>query len=197
MGKSASDRLWQVKITLKGVQPPIWRRIQIRDCTLVKLHEHIQLAMGWQNAHLYQFTVDDVLYSDPTLSDELYSECVDARAVRLSEFVHENVRAFSILYDYDFGDSWQHEIRFEGLQRAEKGEPYPLCVGGARACPPEDVGGVYGFAQYLEAIANRKHERHKELLEWSGPFDPEAFDAKAVTKRMQRGFPKLRPEDYI
>ncbi|MCU0982159.1 MAG: plasmid pRiA4b ORF-3 family protein [Pirellulaceae bacterium] len=74
---------------------------------------------------------------------------------------------------------------------------YPLCVEGARTGPPEDVGGVHGFAQYLEAIANPRHMRHKELLAWSGPFNPEAFDAKAVTRRMRQGFPEPRPEDYI
>jgi len=95
----------------------------------------------------------------------------------------------------EFGDGWQHEVRFEDCLQAEKGIRYPLCVEGARACPPEDVGGVFGFAEHLEAIANPKHGRYKESLEWSGPFDPEAFDAAAVTKKMQRRFPKLSVQD--
>lgn len=92
---------------------------------------------------------------------------------------------------------WQHEVVFEGCQRAEKGKRYPRCVDGARACPPEDVGGVHGFALYLEAIADPKHGRHKELLQWGGPFDPEAFNAKTVTTRMRQGFPEPRLEDCI
>ena len=197
MAKSASNQIWQLKITLNGVKPPIWRRIQVKDCTLEKLHDHIQLAMGWQNAHLYQFTINGSLYSDPTFSDEVYPEIRDARVVKLTKFFNEGDKPSSFLYEYDLGDGWQHEVVFEGCQRAEKGKRYPRCVDGARACPPEDVGGIHGFALYLEAIADPKHERHKELLAWSGPFDPEAFDAKAVTKRMRRGFPEPRLEDYI
>jgi len=197
MRKPASNQLWQLKITLNGVKPPIWRRIQVAKCTLAKLHDHIQLAMGWQNAHLYQFMINGVLYSDPTFSDEVYPEIRDARVVKLSKFFNEGDKPSCFLYEYDLGDGWQHEVLFEGCLQPETGKRYPLCVEGARACPPEDVGGVHGFAQYLEAIADPKHGRHNELLRWSGPFDPEAFDAKAVTRRMRQGFPEPRPEDYI
>jgi hypothetical protein len=197
MAKSSSNQLWQLKITLNGIQPPIWRRIQVAKCTLAELHDHIQLAMGWQNAHLYQFTINGSLYSDPTFSDEVYPEIRDARVVKLSKFFNEGDKPSRFLYEYDLGDGWQHEVVFESCQRAEKKKRYPLCVDGARACPPEDVGGVYGFARYLEVIADPKHERHKELLAWSGPFDPEAFNAKTVTTRMRKGFPEPRLEDYI
>ena len=128
---------------------------------------------------------------------EFEPEIEDATHGQAERLLPESDERFRFQYEYDLGDGWQHEVVFEDCLRAETGKRYPLCVEGARACPPEDVGGVYGFARYLEAIADPKHERHKELLEWSGPFDPEAFDAKAVTKRMQRGFPRPRPEDYI
>jgi hypothetical protein len=197
MRKSASNLIWQLKITLIGIEPPIWRRIQVNDCTLAKLHEHIQLAMGWRNSHLYQFTVDDTQYSDPDMWDAEFDEIEDARVVRLSKFVREGDKPSSFLYQYDFADGWQHDVLFEGCLAAAKGTRYPLCVEGARACPPEAVRDIDGFEEYLEAIADPKHRWHDELLERDGPFDPEAFDAVAVTKRMQRGFPKPRPEDYI
>jgi len=96
-------------------------------------------------------------------------------------------------YEYDFGDCWQHDVVFEGRMRQEKEVKYPRCIDGSRACPPEDIGGIYGYVEFCEAIADPKHERHKELRRWIGrEFDPEAFDAAKATMRMQKGLPKWR-----
>jgi hypothetical protein len=90
------------------------------------------------------------------------------------------------LYEYDFGDDWRHEVLFEGHPKPEKKRAYPWCVEGERACPPEDCGGPFMYAEYLEAITNPNHEQHEELLAWRGPFDPEAFDIKKATRVMRR-----------
>jgi hypothetical protein len=89
-------------------------------------------------------------------------------------------------YEYDFGDGWRHEIVFEGYSPIAKKVKYPLCVEGERACPPEDIGGPWGYAEFLEAIADPDHERHDEFMDWRGPFDPEEFDVKKATSEMRK-----------
>ncbi len=191
----AAERIYQFKITVKGIKPPIWRRIQTKDCTLDKLHEHIQTALGWTNSHLHQFTISGVIHGDPQLLYEGWQDetpPVNSLRTKVSKIVPEDGKQFRFDYEYDFGDGWEHEIRFEGCLRAEKGTRYPLCVEGARACPPEDVGGIYGYQEYLEALANPRHEEHESFMEWRGPFDSETFDAQAATKEMRKGLPNWR-----
>lgn len=190
----ASERLYQFKITLLESQPPIWRRIQVKNGTLDKLHEHIQTAMGWTNSHLHQFEIDGERYGDPELLDDGFEdfECVDSTVAKISEIVPKDGKRFQFTYQYDFGDNWQHFVLFEGCLKAEKGGRYPQCVEGERACPPEDVGGVWGYAEFLEAIADSKHEQHDDFVEWAGEFDPEEFDAAKATKAMRRGLPDWR-----
>lgn len=189
-----SERLYQFKITLLDYRPPIWRRIQVKDCTLDKFHERIQTAMGWTNSHLHQFEVGGAVYGDPELIDQDFDECFyyDSTITRLSEIIPKDGKRFRFKYEYDFGDGWEHEIWFEGCLRAEKAARYPVCLEGERACPPEDVGGVWGYPEFLAALADPHDERHDEYLEWAGPFDPEAFDAEKATKRMRRGLPDWR-----
>ena len=193
--KIPAGTVFQFKITLLGIEPPVWRRIQTKDCTLDKLHEHIQTAMGWTNSHLHQFKIGGVIYGDPQLlydSREDDKPPVNSLRTKLSKIVPKDGKQFRFDYEYDFGDGWEHEILFEGFLPAEKGTRYPLCVEGERACPPEDSGGPYGYPEYLEALADRKHERHKEFMEWRGRFDPEEFDAQATTKEMRKGVPNWR-----
>jgi hypothetical protein len=195
----ASERVYQFKITLNGSQPPIWRRIQVKNCTLDKLHEHIQTAMGWTNSHLHDFRIDEKRYGDPVLLHENFDDMdyEDSTATKISEIVPKNGKAFRFGYEYDFGDCWGHEVLFEGCVRAEEGGRYPVCVEGARACPPEDVGGTGGYEEYLEAMADPEHERHEEFVGWRGQFDPEAFNAASATKRMKRGLPDWRRDDWF
>jgi len=183
-----SERLYQFKITLIESKPPIWRRIQVKNCTLDKFHERIQTAMGWNNSHLHRFEINGERYGDPELLDNDYDDfdCVDSTVTKISEIVPKDGKHFSFRYQYDFGDNWQHEVIFEGCLRAESGQRYPLCLEGEKACPPEDVGGISGYLEYLEALADPSHEQHEEFLEWRGPFDPEKFDAEKITNEMRR-----------
>ena len=188
----ATGEVYQLKVTLTDTGPPIWRRFQVSDCFLDKLHEHIQTAMGWTNSHMYQFRIDGKLYSDPRLLAETFGELNDADSsrTRLSALLTVGGEPTRFEYEYDFGDGWLHEVLVEGRLPAEPRMRYPRCVEGARACPPEDVGGVWGYVDCLAAIADPANEQHEEMREWIGRrFDPEAFNPATATTRMRRGLP--------
>jgi hypothetical protein len=192
---SPKERLYQFRITLKNLKPPIWRRFQTRDCTLDKLHEHIQTSMGWTNSHLHHFKIDSHLYGDPWLMEESFGEFdySDSTIATLSKVLPKSGARFQFEYEYDFGDSWWHDVLFEGCLRADPGQRYPLCLEGERACPPEDVGGTSGYKRFVKSIADPQHREHRENLTWvGGPFDPEGFDPERTTKKMIRGLPKWR-----
>ncbi|QDT48926.1 Plasmid pRiA4b ORF-3-like protein [Symmachiella dynata] len=191
---SSSERLYQFKITLMDWEPLIWRRIQVKNSTLDKFHEHIQSAMGWTNSHLHQFEIDGERYGDPEILDDGFADfhCVDSTVTKISAIVPKDGSRFGFIYQYDFGDNWVHEVVFEGCLCTDPGQRYPLCLEGESACPPEDIGGVWGYAEFLEVIGDPKHEQHQEFLEWRGPFAPEEFDAGKTTKLMRRGLPDWR-----
>jgi hypothetical protein len=183
-----SERLFQFKITLVESKPPIWRRIQVKNCALDKLHERIQTVMGWNNSHLHRFEIKGERYGDPEYLDDGYDDfrCVDSTITRISDVVPKDGERIHFLYLYDFGDNWRHEVIFEGCLRAEAGQRYPLCLEGEKNCPLENVGGVWGYAEFLEALADPSHEEHEEFLEWAGNFDPEDFDAVKMTREMRK-----------
>jgi hypothetical protein len=190
-----ADGIFQFKITLLGVKPPVWRRIQVKDCTLDKLHEDIQTSMGWTNSHLHKFMIGVQEYADPMLMKEDFEEFAyqDSTTTMLSDVLPKDSKRRRFGYEYDFGDSWEHEVLFEGCPKAEAGRQYPLCLEGERACPPEDVGGVGGYAAFLETIHDKNHEEREEMLEWEGGwFDPEEFDPATATKNMKKGLPDWR-----
>lgn len=169
----ASLPVFELKITLSFVDPPIWRRVQTGNCSLDDLHEIIQASMGWENDHMYGFTVGDALCDNPVMGgDGEY----DSRFVYLRDLVQEKLTYFE--YEYDFGDGWEHTIEIEKTLPAEAGVRYPRCTGGERACPPEDCGGPFNYANRLESITERDSvEDDEEYLEWCGEdFDPERFD---------------------
>ncbi len=186
-GRNAA--VYRFKITLKDADPAIWRRIETKDVTLEKLHELIQTAMGWTNSHLHQFEIADSRYTDPRFMMDDFDDfgAIDYSGMRVSELVSEHGAKLRMGYEYDFGDGWQHEVVLEKVTESEPGIRYPRCIDGERACPPEDVGGVYGFSDYVEAITNPNHSEHDDFLEWNGPFDPAEFDATAATRRMKKG----------
>jgi Plasmid pRiA4b ORF-3-like protein len=182
-----SDLIYQFKITLQDIEPPIWRRIQVPDCTLTDLHRYIQAAFGWWDYHLHQFEIDGVQYSQPDpAGDDLDLDFDDESQVLLSNLLPKSAKRTRWNYEYDFGDGWMHEILFEGIPIRDPKVRYPFCVEGEGACPPEDCGGTWGYEDYLAAIADPEHEQHEEMLEWRGPFDPEAFDPKKATREMRK-----------
>jgi len=180
-----TDAVFQIKITLRGIDPPIWRRIQTRDCTLGQLHEVIQVTMGWEFEHLYGFNIGGVEYED--LEMESDDDVEDACDTKLSEVLPTRNRRSRFAYEYDFGDGWSHQLIVEERFLPEKGVKYPICVAGQRACPPEDCGGPWGYPEFVEAISNPDHRSHDEMLEWvGGEFDPERFDREAVNGALRR-----------
>jgi hypothetical protein len=183
----ASGVVYQLKITLRDIRPPIWRRVQVKDCTLAKLHDVIQASMGWADYHLHTFDIGREQYGDPRQWEDdlgVDPEVGNEGKVRLSQLVAQGVKKFG--YTYDMGDNWEHTIQVEKVLDAEPGVRYPRCVAGKRACPPEDCGGPWGYADFVEAIQEPDHERHEELLEWvGGDFDPEAFDIEAVNEELR------------
>ncbi len=183
--------VYRFKIILQDTHPVIWRRIETMDVTLEKLHELIQTAMGWTNSHLHQFEIAGARYTDPRFMSGGFDDsgALDYTGIRIADLVSKHGSKLRIGYEYDFGDGWQHEIVLEEVMQSEPGAKYPRCIDGERACPPEDIGGVYGFADYVKAITNPKHSEYGELLEWNGPFDPAQFDAAKATRRMKKGLP--------
>jgi hypothetical protein len=187
--------VYQFKITLLDSRPPIWRRILVPDGTLDDLHEAIQTAMGWTNSHLHQFEIARKRYGDPELLDDGWgdSEVISTLDTPLSELLGGKRPPKKFHYEYDFGDGWEHLIEFEGAAPAESGKKYPCCVEGARACPPEDCGGVWGYAHFLEVMGNPRHEEHEFLSEWiGGEFGPEEFNPAEASKSMRKGLPNWR-----
>jgi hypothetical protein len=156
--------------------------------------------MGWTNSYLHHFKIGEQLYGDPMLLEESFAEMnyEDSTSTKLSQILPKTGQRFRFEYEYDFGDSWEHEVLFEGCVRAERSQGCPLCLEGARACPPEDVGGTWGYRGFLEALADLDHEEHEEYLRWvGGRFDPEVFDPLKATKQMKRGLPDWRSERWI
>src|SRR4051812_5034249 len=197
--KQKTKAVYQFKIMLVDSEPPIWRRIQVLDGALDKLHEHIQTAMGWTNSHLHRFDIGGQQYGDPSQFEEDFAEfkLIDSTRTLISEILPREGKRFSFSYEYDFGDGWAHEVLFEGSPQRELKQKYPLCLEGEGACPPEDVGGLGGYAEFLAAISNTRHKRHKELLEWSGPFDPAEFDAQEASEAMKVGLPNGRNDSDL
>jgi hypothetical protein len=175
---STNVPIYQVKVTLKHSKPPIWRRILVRsDITLAELHRILQAVMGWWDYHLHQFIVGQTYFGQP--HPDYGFDMRDERRVRLNQIVTGEGAKFG--YEYDFGDSWEHILLLEKVLEPEPGQQYPVCVEGRRACPPEDVGGVWGYEVFLEAIGDPEHPEHEDYLEWiGGEFDPEEFDLDAV-----------------
>ena len=141
------ERLYQFKIILIESQPSIWRRIQVKNCTLDKLHERIQLAMGWMNSHLHEFEINGERYGDPMLLQNDFDDSpfIDSTIMKLNEILPKDGKQFQFLYSYDFGDDWRNEIVFEGCLQDQKGQRYPMCIEGARACPPRGYRRALGI----------------------------------------------------
>ena len=179
-----STNIYEIHIELLESDPSIWRRFAVRrDLTLAALHSVIQVVMGWKDSHLHAFVVGSVRYEEPgnDLGFAMEQETIDERTVRLGDVAEGQGSSF--LYEYDFGDGWRHQLEVRNLGEPEAGVRYPVCLGGERACPPEDCGGIGGYDDLLNAISDPRHEDHDDLREWlAADFDPEAFDLEAVNR---------------
>lgn len=179
--------IYQLKVTLRGTDPPIWRRLLVpADLILADLHGVLQIAMGWDNAHLYDFRVGKQTYGRPNPEESFYNiaPTINDRKVRLQDVLPRV--GSKLVYTYDMGDSWEHSVAVEKRMPADPSVTYPMCTGGERACPPEDCGGIGGYYGLLEARQNPEDKRHKELLEWVGEdWDPAAFSVEAVNRVLQ------------
>lgn len=175
-------KILQLKITLKGVKPPVWRRVLVRDdITFYKLHRIIQHAMGWFESHLYEFNVKGMVIGENLSDWDFYGgyNGKNAKKVKLNTMNFEVKDKFR--YIYDFGDDWRHDIVVEKLLESEEGVKYPVCIAGKRNCPPEDVGGPWGYENFLQTIQDPDHPEHEYFLEWvGGSFDPEEFSVEQV-----------------
>ncbi len=185
---SAPQDIYQIKVTLLGASPPIWRRLVVRaDVTLAYLHNVLQVAMGWEDCHLHEFRIGQKRFGTPDPDDRLMGiePVSNERTVPLSS-VLGRVGA-KATYTYDFGDGWEHGMVLEKRLPADPNLTYPLCTGGQRACPPEDCGGIGGFYNLLDIIGDPNHEEHEEMLDWvGGDFDPEAFSLDDVNRTLTR-----------
>lgn len=184
---ATETKIYQLKISLRGITPPIWRRFHVpSDTRLSTLHPIIQVVMGWTNSHMHQFKVGKTYYGE-TYPDDMdgMPETRDERKAKLEELVSRPRAKF--VYEYDFGDSWEHEIALEKILPAEAGVKYPVCLEGQRACPPEDCGGVWGYVDLLTVLQDEEHPEHEEMLEWLGEeFDPEAFRLAEINAALKR-----------
>ncbi len=176
-----STGIYQFKISLKGIRPPIWRRVLVPSkLRLSDFHQVIQTVFGWTNSHLHQFAIAGQVFGPP---DDFDQRILDEARVTIAEVLDVGVTRCS--YTYDFGDDWEHDIVVEKIISSNSGSERPLCIEGRRHRPPEDCGGPPGYAAFLRAIGNPRHPKHKAMREWvGGSFDAEAFDVGTVNRNL-------------
>ena len=182
---SVIEPIARVRIELRDIHPKIWRRVDVPlSSTLMHLHDIIQVTMGWNDSHLFEFQIGSKVYGEPHPDDEMYERRIyRAKGIRLQTLVARGVERF--LYVYDFGDNWSHDIVIEVVRDGDADIDYPTFVDGARRSPPDDVGSSDGFMDFLEAIIDPSHEEHRRMLEWyGGPFDPKDINEQHVRRLM-------------
>ena len=179
-----AESIVSLKVTLRGIRPPVWRRLLVPGrMTLGGLHHAIQAAMGWDDAHLHAFDIAGREYSDPHEVDG----AADEERLTVNGVLRSGVPRFT--YTYDFGDDWEHVVVIEGKQPPAAGRRYPACIAGKRNCPPEDCGGCWGYQKLLAILADPAHPRRQEWIEMiGGDFDPEAFSVEAADARVAAWF---------
>jgi len=183
-----SDAVIRLKIELQDTKPPIWRRIEVPSAISLKdLHSVIQAAMGWENVHLFRFEAGRERIDGPGLggAGPYGQSSITAGRVRLDDLTARNIKRFTYLYD--MGDNWEHELRIENVLPADAAVLYPRYIDGAGRCPPEDVGGIPGFYNLVEALGDPTHPDHEHLMEWhGGPFDQTAIATDEIRKRLTK-----------
>ncbi len=194
------QHVFRFRIELRGIAPPIWREIDVPSSySFWDLHVAIQDAMGWLDYHLHAFRIEETstraVMEIGIPDDECFAASDPLMAgweILVRSYINEPGQ--TVNYEYDFGDGWNHQVLLRDIVPRDRDTRYPICIGGERACPPEDCGGVWGYQALLEAISDPAHEEHKNMLQWlGGEFDPERFDSAAVKfddpkKRWKRAF---------
>ena len=179
---TSQDQIARLRISLDESEPEIWRRVEVPlGASLKDLHDIIQAAMGWEDAHLWEFEAAGRVYGtpDPGWDRDISS----AKSTRLESLVKAGVREFT--YVYDMGDNWQHTIAVEAIEAADPAQLYPRFVDGERRCPPEDVGGIDGYYAFVEAMGDPAHEEHGQMLDWYGEaYDPDDLDLSLIRQRI-------------
>lgn len=180
--------IYQIQISLLGTKPKIWRRILIQsDLFLSDFHKVIQTSMGWTNSHLHLFKKNEVCYSEKTPGDFNWDEMghIDYKKMKISDLLVNEEDC--IMYEYDFGDGWKHEIILEEILPGEENEMgKPICLAGKMNCPPEDCGGISGYSSMLEILRDPDHEEYNSFTEWlGGRFDPEHFNLNKVNRLLK------------
>jgi hypothetical protein len=181
----ASETIYKFKVTLRGILPPIWRRFQVKsDSTFSGLHWVLQTVMGWDNSHLHVFDLRGQIIGDPAMLEDVEEDAANEWRVRLDQYLVRKGQKFR--YEYDFGDSWDHDLVLEKILPVEAGASYPRCLAGERAGPPEDCGGIWGYSRLLQALADEADPDHEMYLEWVGEeMDPEHFDLETVNRLLK------------
>ena len=186
--KHTIPKLYELHVELEDIEPRIWRKILVPgSLKLSHLHDLLQLVMGWNNSHLHSFQFGKKVFSSrPTDLEDL--DMLDEGKYTFERALADSARGF--VYEYDFGDSWRHLIQVKLVTQPNTEWFYPLCVAGARAAPPDDVGGPPGYTEFLAAIQNPKHPEHESMLSWiGGAFDPEGFDLNMINRTLRFGSP--------
>jgi hypothetical protein len=176
--------LYQVKVSVLDIEPLIWRRLIVpRAITLRRMHRVLQATMGWQDYHLYEFQAGEKRYGEPDAA-EPEDELLSAGWGRLS-WILRSVGEM-VMYVYDFGDEWRHQLVLEDLPSANEYRAYPRCLDGARACPPEDIGGPISYSKWLQRLASDvESERNEARWILGKRFDPERFDIRSANRRLK------------
>jgi len=182
--------VYQLKVQLKGIRPPIWRRFLVSNTsTLEDFHHTIQIVMGWTNSHLHQFISGKSRYGmvDPEFGMDWDDELQDELNFKVKDLLKSE--GDSIVYEYDFGDGWEHKVTLEKVLPFDKYQFLPCCIKGKRGCPPEDVGGVWGYSDFLEKWIDENHLEHEDLKEWAGDyFFPEIFNQIETNEILEEVF---------
>lgn len=185
--------VYQLKVTLVDSRPPIWRRVQVASrVTLDRFHHTLQVVMGWTNSHLHGFRLPQPAQRGAR-QRLLPIESADEKATRLDDLLRRP-RDWCV-YDYDFGDGWEHELRLEKVVPRSASARYPMVLAGRGACPPEDVGGLSGYYHFLKVMKDPKHPEHEDMLDWAGGgFDAAAFDVQEINRMFHGGWGPRRPD---
>ena len=182
-----TKKIYQVQIELKRFKPKIWRRILVpSDLLLSDFHRIIQTTMGWTNSHLHQFIKNRTFYTVRLQDDDFWDEhdSVDYKKMKISDLLKKEKE--KIIYEYDFGDGWEHDILLEKILPIDEKIKYPICLTGKMNCPPEDCGGVWGYSDMLEILKQPNHDEYESYIEWLGDkFDPAYFNKDEVNELLR------------